>query len=63
MKTKVQYGIMNFDNPEREEIPISATTDRGARIAAKHAAEKYGIKDYSIIFYRLSDDCRGRIEK
>ena len=61
MKTKVQYGIMNFDTSAREEIPISATTDRGARIAAKQMAAKYGIKEYRIIFYRDSDGCRGWI--
>lgn len=60
---KLQYTIMNFDDPGREEIPISATTDNGARRTAKKTAKKYDISEYSIIFYRFSDGCRGWIDK
>lgn len=61
----MQYAIMSFDeeNGSRPEYPISAKTDNGARRAAKKEATARGIKEYSIIFYRSSDGCRGNIEK
>jgi hypothetical protein len=62
----MQYGIMSFDNPEspdRPEYPIKAKTDKGARVAAKKEANRLGIKNYQIIFYRSSDGCRGSIDK
>ena len=60
---KISYSIMSFDSPDREEIPISARTDRGARIAAKKTARELGIKKYSIVFFRDSDGCHGTIDK
>ena len=65
MKSDVTYGIMSFDRDDRPEYPliVNAKTDRSARIYAKKTAEKYGIKNYQIIFYRSSDGCRGSIEK
>jgi hypothetical protein len=60
--SKITYALLNNDSPAREEIPLTAKTDRGARIAARRMAEKYGIKKYRIIFYRDSDGCRGWID-
>lgn len=59
---KITYAILNNDNSRREEIPLTAKTDRGARIQAKKTAEKYNIEKYRIIFYRASDGCRGWID-
>jgi len=59
----MQYAILNNDNAERRELPISAKTDNGARRQAKKEAARLSIKDYSIIFYRSSDGCRGWIDK
>jgi hypothetical protein len=61
----MQYAIMSFDGSDgdRPEYPISAKTDNGARRQAKKEAARLGIKDYSIIFYRSSDGCRGWIDK
>ena len=61
----MQYAIISFDgnNGNRPEYPISAKADNGARRQAKKEAARLGIKDYSIIFYRPSDGCRGSIDK
>ena len=59
----MQYAILNNDNAERREYPISAKTDNGARRQAKKEAARLDIKNYSIIFYRPSDGCRGSIDK
>jgi hypothetical protein len=58
----IEYAIMDKDNERREEYPITATTDRGARRQAKVEAERLGIKHYTIVFFRHSDGCRGSIE-
>jgi len=56
------YGLINYDKAEREEIPLSCKTDRGARIKAKQYAKIHNIKEYGIIFYRAEDGCRGWID-
>ena len=63
MKKDISYGIMSFDSDERPEYPIIANTDNGARRQAKKTAEQYGIENYSIVFYRKSDGCRGSLDK
>ena len=59
MKSDITYAIMELDTPKRDETPLTAKTDRGARIQAEKIAKKQGIKDYKLIFYRASDGCRG----
>lgn len=61
-KEMTTYAIMSFDDDEREETPIGCKTDRGARIKAKRYAADNDIKEYSIIYYRDEDGCRGWID-
>ena len=56
------YWILNMDDGERNEYPLKAKTDEGARRAAAEYAKENKIKKYGIVFYRSSDGCRGWID-
>lgn len=57
-----KYYMMDLEDEGRTEYPLSATTDRGARIQAKKAARELPTKKYAITFFRQSDGCHGWIE-
>ena len=58
---KISYALLNMDVASREETPLTAKTDRGARIQAKKLAKELAINKYLIVFFRDADHCRGSI--
>jgi len=52
-----EFGSSDYDG-----FPLSAKSDRSARIEAKKMAAAKGWADYGITFFRTSDGCRGEID-
>lgn len=51
-----------FGSSDYEGFPLSAKTDRSARIEAKNLAAEKGWTEHGIAFFRQSDGCRGEID-
>jgi hypothetical protein len=52
----------NSDRGYEDGFPLTAKTDRGARMQAKKLAKEKGWKRYGLVFFRYSDGCRGEID-
>jgi hypothetical protein len=64
----MSYVVEEIDDMQepqnvRERYRLTAKTDKGARSQAKKLAEASGWDDYTILFYRSEDGCRGELSK
>lgn len=60
--TKINYTLGRWINNQKDLYPLTAKTDRGARIQAKQLSKKLNINQYWIEFFRPSDQGKGTID-